>query len=135
MKFEFDFVITAWMRNVIIDAPTVEEAKEKLLGMRLEDLVDLTIFDGATISDSSISDLDTTVLEATYKVEVSNIHYELDDDNYISDDKLEKLSAPREYIFSDVEDEYDLYDLIEERLIDEAGLNVEDFDFKILEKY
>lgn len=135
MKFEFDFVITTWMRNVIIDAPTVEEAKEKLLGMRLEDLVDLTIFDGATISDSSISDLDATVLEATYKVKVSNIHYELDDDNYVSDDKLEKLSAPREYIFSDVEDEYDLYDLIEERLIDEAGLNVEDFDFKILEKY
>lgn len=137
MKFEFDFVVTAWMKNVIIEAPTVDEAKEKLLSMSLEDLVDLTnrVFDGATVADSSISDLDTTLLEATYRVKVFNIQYELDDDNYLSDDKLEKLSAPREYIISEVEDEDDLYDLIEERLIDESDLNVADFDFKIIEKY
>lgn len=52
----FDFSLDAWIQNVEIEADDIEEAKEKLNKMSLEDLVE-----EGYVKDFNIKDLDYSV--------------------------------------------------------------------------
>lgn len=52
----FDFSLDAWIQNVEVEADDIEEAKEKLNKMSLEDLIE-----EGYVKDFNIKDLDYSV--------------------------------------------------------------------------
>ena len=55
-KYDFNFSLDAWVKSLIIEADSLEEAKEKLNEMSISDIVD-----EGFIKDFNIKDLDVTV--------------------------------------------------------------------------
>ena len=52
-EFTFDFNLTAWVRNLVVEAESEEAAKEILLSMSIEE-----IMENSSIKDFDITDLD-----------------------------------------------------------------------------
>lgn len=59
-KYTFDFNVEAWIRCVEIEANNVEEAKETLFNMSLEEMVD----NGVVHTPIEISSLDVEIEDA-----------------------------------------------------------------------
>ena len=58
MKITFDFNLSAWVRDLEIEADNLEQAKEKLFDMSISDLIG-----EGYVSDFEIEDLDYEVEE------------------------------------------------------------------------
>lgn len=72
MIVEFDFNLEMWVRNLQIEANSIEEAEEKLHKMTLEELIS----EGATIKQMDMTDITTEIKERKVKVQVGNISLE-----------------------------------------------------------
>ena len=59
MIVEFDFNLEMWVRNLQIEANSVEEAEAKLHKMTLEELIS----EGATVKQMDITDITTEIKE------------------------------------------------------------------------
>ena len=57
-KFIMDFALDAWIRNLEIEADNVDEAKEKLFRMTVEEIIS-----EGYVQDSDIKNLDVTQVE------------------------------------------------------------------------
>lgn len=55
-KYDFNFSLDAWVKSLEIEADSLEEAKEKLNGMSISDIVDEGL-----VKDFNIKELDVTV--------------------------------------------------------------------------
>lgn len=75
-KFVFDFSLDVWLRNVEVDANSLEEAKEKLHSMSIEDMLDV-----GYAKDIYINDLD--VESGVIEVRAFDIEYDIDDEDEV----------------------------------------------------
>lgn len=122
MKFKFDFNLSAWIQNVEVEAASLEEAKEKLGQMSIEDMID----NEGSIKQTDITDLDSELIGARYSVHAYNIKYDAFD--------LEETPALEQINELDVEvdcKEDDLYDNISDEILDQTGAIPESFDYEI----
>lgn len=87
MIVEFDFNLEMWVRNLQIEANSVEEAKEKLHKMTLEELIS----EGATIKQMDMTDITTEIKERKVKVQVGNISVEPSFFEYDTEAEKEEL--------------------------------------------
>ena len=78
MKFRFDFSVDAWVRALEIEADSLDEAKEELLKMSIEDLID----------EGYVEDFEIDNLDVEYDEEDEDIE-DLDDEDF--DDLIESL--------------------------------------------
>lgn len=125
MKFKFDFNLSAWIQNVEVEAASLEEAKEKLGQMSIEDMVD----NEGYIKQTDITDLDTELIGARYSVHAYNIKYDAYD--------LEDTPALNQITELDLEvdcKEEDLSYSISDEILNLTGATPEDFDYEIISK-
>lgn len=87
MIIEFDFNLEMWVRNLQIEANSVEEAEEKLHKMTLEELIS----EGATIKQMDMTDITTEIKERKVKVQVGNISLEPSFFEYDTEEEKEEL--------------------------------------------
>lgn len=86
MEVKFNFDLNAWIDNLTIEANSVEEAKEKLLKMNFEEVVEngsIKLFDVKNVSYTVSS------VEKTYNVEVVGL--EPASFEYSSEEEKEEL--------------------------------------------
>lgn len=112
MIVEFDFNLEMWVRNLQIEANSVEEAKEKLHKMTLEELIS----EGATVKQMDMTDITTEIKERKVKVQVGNIRLEPSFFEYDTDE--EKIALQHEVENQVLEFELNLKagDLIEDEI-------------------
>ena len=120
MKFSFDFNLSAWITNVEIEADSLEKAKEELLKMTTEELLEEGV-----IRDSDIKDLDYEILEKKYTIKVTNIVY---------DEDVDPTGLPTELMFTTTCAEEDLKDEIESYMIFEYEEEPKSYKYKILKE-
>ena len=87
MIVEFDFNLEMWVRNLQIEANSVEEAEEKLHKMTLEELIS----EGAIVKQIDIKDLTSEIKERKVKVQVGNISVEPSFFEYDTEAEKEEL--------------------------------------------
>jgi len=141
MKVKFDFNLNAWIQNLEIEADSEEQAKEKLLSMSLEDMVEA----GAYIKASDVDLVDTEITEATYTVKVVSIDYaidsyDVDELDEMSDEEVEaeiarvKASLPQELELEIECEPDDLDDYVADAISDETGWLINDCEYEIVSK-
>lgn len=87
MIVDFDFNLEMWVRNIQIEANSVEEAKEKLNKMTLEELIS----EGAIVKQMEIKDITADIKERKVKVQVGNISLEPSFFEYDTETEKEEL--------------------------------------------
>ena len=141
MKVKFDFNLDAWIQNLEIEADSVEQAKDKLMSMSLEDMIEA----GAYMKDFNIDSVDTEITEATYTVKVVSIDYaiesyDVDEFDTMSDEEVEaeiarvKSSLPQELELEIECEPDDLDDYVADAISDETGWLVNDCEYEIVSK-
>jgi hypothetical protein len=134
MLIKLDFNLSAWVKELTIEADSDLDALRKVQGMTVAELIEEgAIFD----SEWDISDARTEVIEQDITVRAFNIEYDFGDMN-MDPAVIEYLKArlPKEHTFTlrDVSAKED----IEERLKDEIELitdyEVDSFEYQILEE-
>jgi len=141
MKVKFDFNLDAWIQNLEIEADSIEQAKDKLMSMSLEDMIEA----GAYMKDFNIDSVDTEITEATYTVKVVSIDYaiesyDVDEFDTMSDEEVEaeiarvKSSLPQELELEIECEPDDLDDYVADAISDETGWLVNDCEYEIVSK-
>ena len=141
MKVKFDFNLDAWIQNLEIEADSEEQAKEKLMSMSLEDMVEA----GAYMKDFNVETVDTEITEAVYTVKVISIDYaidsyDVDEFDTMSDEEVEaeiakvKASLPQELELEIECEPDDLDDYVADAISDETGWLVNDCEYEIVSK-
>ena len=75
MLITFDFELDAWIRNLEIEADSVEDALGQLKGMTLDEIIE-----AADVKTFDIKEVDGELTQRSLNVIVSNLEYEVDDD-------------------------------------------------------
>ncbi len=86
--YKFDFNLSAWISSIEIEASSKEEALEQLMQMPISDLIN-----EAEVKETSISDIDTEIVEEYVTVEVSNISVEPSFYEYDTESEKQELIA------------------------------------------
>lgn len=77
MKVKFNFNLEAWIQDVEIEAGSMEEAKNKLYGMTVQELIE-----AGYIHTSDLDDVEGEIVEKTIKVKVYDIEYDIEEDAF-----------------------------------------------------
>lgn len=134
MIVNFNFNLEAWVRSLRIEANSVEEAKEKLFQMTLEEMV--TEGDGFYAdSEMELTDIESKIIEYDATVKVSNIEYAFDEDEYDPAviDYL-KVRLPKELAMelTCVDDNVDIEDYIRDEIFSITNYDASTFDFEVV---
>lgn len=132
MKVKFNFNLEAWIQEVEIEAGSIEEAKNKLYSMTVEELIE-----AGYVHTSDLDDVEGEIIEQDYRVKVYNIEFDPEDIlEYGMDKDLPEEDDVLEFTFNDirVEREFsDLSDYISDTIFDKYGIEPTNFDFDIVE--
>jgi hypothetical protein len=132
MKVLFDFNLSAWIKNVEVEADSYDDALAKLHGMTFDELVE-----AGYCKDFKFEDVEGYIMEKTLKVKVYDINYSIEEDDYESPEEYNQIvnSLPDELVLDLV---LTTEDDLEERIADEITYQtnwlVETFSFIILEE-
>lgn len=141
MKVKFDFNLNAWIQGLEIEADSIEQAKEKLLSMSLEDMIDTDAY----IKDSVVGSVDAEITEATYTVKVVSVDYavesyDVDEFDTMSDEEVEaeiarvKASLPQELELEIECKPDDLNEMVAEAISNETGWLTNYYEYEIVSK-
>ena len=83
MKVKFSFNLKAWIQDVEIEADSIEEAKNKLYRMDVQELIK-----AGYINTSDLDDVEGEVIEKTLKFRAFDIDYGIEED-YVTDEDNE----------------------------------------------
>lgn len=150
MRVKFDFNLSAWIKGLEVEASSLEEAKDKLMKMSVEEIVQEGLVD-----ENDITDLDSEILEETYSVQVSDIKYDIDDDDVADElgfdlftdktasDYKERIEKGRALILAKLPSELtltvtvekgrELEEVIEDEIVLKTNWTVQDFKYKRLD--
>ena len=134
MVINLDFNLSAWIKNLAIEASSEEEAIKKVESMSLAEIIG----EGAIVApEMKLTDIETSIAEYTLIVEVSNLVYDLDPEimdlsviEYLKNYLPKNLTLTLE----NVTESDDVKDLIDDALLSELDYSVVSFDYKVIEK-
>lgn len=120
-----DCLVEVRVQNIQIEADSEEEALRKLSEMSLDDFSDYGYVD-----DISVKDVDYEVTEYDFDAKVTNIEYDIDDDEPID-------TLPKELTVKvrNCDDEINESKYVEWALEDETGHLIKSFDYEVIKKY
>ena len=138
MKVKFDFVAEAWIRNLEIDADSLEEAEQELRSMSLKELEEC-----GYVKSLELKEVESEVTQKTFVIKC----YDIIVDDLIND---EETKIDKEYeieiTLNDHESEDDLDDLIKDEIVEMlladpeywfdslADFDLKDFKFEVLQE-
>lgn len=143
MKVTFDFIAQVWLRDLTVEADSIEDAKEKLsqlaaYGMfkvseETEDTAD--VINPGYVKDVKLSDIDYVVEYSDFKVAVNNITYE--PDTFQDEDEFKAavkyLPTEMSLEFEDIEEDK-LSDEIDDAIWLNTGLYPASYTYKVVSK-
>ena len=134
MLIKVDFNLSAWVKELAIEADSDLDALRKVQGMTVAELIEA----GAIIDASwDISDARTEVLEQDLTVKVFNIEYDFGDRN-MDPAVIEYLKArlPKEHTFTlrDVSAKEDIEERLKDEILMITDYEVESLEYQILEE-
>ena len=134
MIFNVNFNLSAWVRDVEVEANSEEEAVAKLNSMSISELIEEgAVFD----SEMSFSDIDIKVNRYNAIVEVSDIEYDLDP-NEISIEVIEYLKAflptNKTITIKGVLPNDDLEELVRDEISYITNYDVKSFNYKVIDR-
>ena len=128
MKVKFNFNLEAWIRDVEIEADSMEEAENKLYSMTVQELIE-----AGYVHTSDLDDVEGEIVEQDYNVKVYNIEFEPEDIlEYGMDKDLPEKDTVLEFTFKDIrtDNEYDeLRGYIDDELFSMFRMFPTNFDF------
>lgn len=91
MKVKFSLAAKLWLSGIEIEADSEEEAKEKLEGMDLDEIMEA----GAYCEDIALDDVSDEVQEYSFTAHVTDIGWDITEDDLIGTDfdTVEELKA------------------------------------------
>lgn len=133
MLVNFNFNLEAWVKNVEVEADSIEEATEKLKQLSFLELAE------GSVSDFTLENIEGTVVRQDLKVQATDIEYDFDPEIIdISVIEYLKKFLPTELVVtlegiadSDLDD---LEDLVKDAIFDETNYEVKSLKFHLLEK-
>jgi len=137
MRIRYDFSVDAWIKGVEIDGVDSEDCKEQLYNMTLSELID-----EGYVKDFEIKNLDEEVIEETLTIVITNIEYDITNDD-LDDYQYSKGSAvsiedivnslPKELTLNiDIFEGDDLDDRISDEISDKTGWTVKNYKYNII---
>jgi hypothetical protein len=133
MIINLNFNLGHWVNQLALEAPSEKEAITKLMGMTLAEIVE----EGALIdSDLKITEIETSIVEYTAVVQVSNIEYDLDPEIMdVSVIEYLKNFLPKELTLtlSGITDTADLEDRIKDEIFLNTDYEAKSLEFQVLE--
>jgi hypothetical protein len=134
MLIKLDFNLSAWVKELTIEADSDLDALRKVQSMTVAELIEA----GAIIDASwDISDARTEVLEQDLTVKVFNIEYDFGDMN-MDAAVIEYLKArlPKEHTFTlrDVSAKEDIEERLKDEILMITDYEVESLEYQILEE-
>ena len=135
MTVNLNFNLSAWIKELLIEAASEEEAIEKLKSMTLSEIInDETCFADQKVD---ILDIDTEIFDFDAVVEVSDVVYDFNSDS-IGSKVAEYLGGilPKTFKFTlyNVKSDDEIEDMIREEIFVQTNYEVADFNFKVIEK-
>lgn len=133
MLVNFNFNLEAWVKNVEVEADSIEEATEKLKQLSFLELVE------GSVSDFTLENIEGNIVRQDLKVQATDIEYDFDP-KIIDISVIEYLKKflPTELVVtlkgitdSDLDD---LEDLVKYAVFDETNYEVKSLKFHLLEK-
>lgn len=139
MKFRFNFNLEVWMDGIEIEAKSEEEAIEQLYKMSVQEY-----FEEGYDRNSSISEIESEVIEYRQKVKAYDIEWDIEEDDYEDKEEYIKVinSLPEEVVVEieinpELDNKYHLFE--EDHIADEisykVGRDVKDFKYIVLEEF
>lgn len=133
MLVNFNFNLEAWVKNVEVEADSIEEATEKLKQLSFLELAE------GSVSDFTLENIEGTIVRQDLKVQATEIEYDFDPEIIdISVIEYLKKFLPTELVItlegitdSDLDD---LEDLVKDAIFDETNYEVKSLKFHLLEK-
>jgi hypothetical protein len=135
MIVNFDFNLEAWVKQLHIEADSLEAAKEKFMNMTLSEILS----DDSLVADTNydITEVDTTILEYDLVVKVTDIEYDFESEDLtpaVADYLRARLPRERECTITitkptDVEE-----DLIRDELQVDTSYDIKSFNYEVIAK-
>jgi hypothetical protein len=133
MLVNFNFSLETWVKNVEVEADSMEEAIEKLKQLSFLELAE------GSVSDFTLENIEGTIVRQDLKVQATDIEYDFDPEIIdISVIEYLKKFLPTELVVtlegitdSDLDD---LEDLVKDAVFDETNYEVKSLKFHLLEK-
>lgn len=135
MLVNLDFNLKGWIKGFILEAASEQEAVDKLMSMTLQDIIENDSI--SADAEVDISDVDTTILETTVTAEVSDIQYDLSQENMdqaVIDYLLAKLPTSMTVTVEGVKATDDEYTAIRDELSDKTMQDIQDFKYKVINR-
>ena len=133
MLVKLNFDISAWVKELLIEADSEQDAINKLKSMSFAEMID----EGAIVdSETEIQNIDTSIASQDLTIKVSNIEYDF------SAEKLDpavieylkaRLSKEFTVKLSGVTPDDELEELIKEEIYEVTGYDAVSLDYEILE--
>lgn len=106
MRYTFDFNLSTRIK-LDLEGSSLEECKEKLSKMTLEEIISEGACFGSDSHDYEITDLDQTLVEQTLIVKVSGLSYDVDEDDMVNAEDLPtevEVKVPMHKDYDDLND-------------------------------
>lgn len=143
MKVTFDFVAQVWLKDLTIEADSIEDAKEKLSQLAAYGMFKVSeetesaieVINPGYVKDVELSDIDYAVEYSDFKVAVTNIIYEPDafQDEEDFEAMAKYLPTEMSLEFEDIEEDK-LTDEIDDAIWLNTGLYPANYDYKVISK-
>ena len=133
MLVKLNFDLSAWVKELMIEADSEQDAINKLKGMSFAEIID----EGAIVdSETEIQNISTSIASQDLTIKVSNLEYDFNTDK-LDSAVIEYLKArlPKELNVNlkGVAPEDELEDIIKEEIYEVTGYDVLAMEYKILE--
>lgn len=135
MIVNFDFNLEAWVKQLHVEADSLEAAKEKFMELALSDIYS----DDSFVADTNykISEVTTTILEYDLVVKVTDIEYDFESeklDPAIIEYLKARLPREREYTITGVKPTDIEEELIQDEILADTSYEAKSFNFQVITK-
>ena len=133
MLVKLNFDISAWVKELLIEADSEQDAINKLKSMSFAEMID----EGAIVdSETEIQNIGTSIASQDLTIKVSNIEYDFSAeklDPAVIDYLKARLATELNVNFRGVTPDDELEELIKEEIYEVTGYDVLAMEYKILE--
>jgi hypothetical protein len=135
MIVNLDFELNAWIKQLYVEAESVEAAKQKLMNMSLAEIIEDSTC--VVASDIKFTDIDANIVEYDLDVKVTGIEFDFDPE-ILDVSVIEYLKGilPKERTFTlhGVTDRTDVDDMVSDYLFAETDYEPKSFNVQVLKQ-
>ena len=127
MKVRFNFNLEAWIKGLEVEADSYDEALDKLYRMTFSEIAE-----AGYAKESDITDITGDIVEKTITVQVYDIEYDIEEDDYDTPEEYNKIinSLPSELTLTvTIEEGQDEDEVIADEITYQTDWLVKNFNY------